>query len=106
MMVDEPEEDEPEANVQRDQDPVSPGMEQLLENIDYGLETEKAVGEEGDDEEKSSSDSAVDETERWKKVISDREKQKKRKRNAGDDDDLYIPSPEHVQEVQSPPSSM
>ncbi|KAJ0956783.1 hypothetical protein HanPSC8_Chr01g0019561 [Helianthus annuus] len=35
--------------------------------------------------------------------MSDEEKQKKRKRS-GDDDDLYIPSPEHVQEVQTPPS--
>ncbi|MFS7962752.1 hypothetical protein Hanom_Chr08g00730251 [Helianthus anomalus] len=29
---------------------------------------------------------------------------KKRKRSGDDDDDLYIPSPEHVQEVQTPPS--
>ncbi|KAJ0786294.1 hypothetical protein HanOQP8_Chr02g0053681 [Helianthus annuus] len=65
----------------------------------------KAAGEEGDDEEKSSSDSKVNETERWKKVISDKEKQKKRKRSGAIDDDLYVPSPEHVQEVQTPPSS-
>ncbi|KAJ0752178.1 hypothetical protein HanPI659440_Chr09g0321361 [Helianthus annuus] len=105
MLVDELEEDEIEADAERDQDPMSPKTEQMLENIDYGLETEKAAGEEGDDEEKSSSDSEVDETECWKKVISDKEKQKKRKRSGDDDDDQYIPSPEHVQEVQTPPSS-
>ncbi|XP_022040684.1 protein PFC0760c-like [Helianthus annuus] len=88
MLVDEPEEDETEVDAVRDQDPVSPETEQLLENIDYGLETVKAAGEGGDDEEKSSSDS-----------------EKKRKRSGDDDDDLYVPSPEHVQEVQSPPSS-
>ncbi|KAJ0452579.1 hypothetical protein HanHA300_Chr15g0580511 [Helianthus annuus] len=104
MLVDEPEEDETEADAERDQDPVSPETEQLLKDIDYGLETEKAAGEEGDDEGKSSSDSEVDETERWKKVISDKEKQKKRKRSGDDDDDLYVLSPEHVQEVQTPPS--
>ncbi|KAJ0913219.1 hypothetical protein HanRHA438_Chr06g0283111 [Helianthus annuus] len=107
MLVDEPEEDEIEADVERDQDQMSPETEHLLKDIDYGLETEKAGGEEGDDERKSSShsDSEVDETEHWKKVMSDKEKHKKRKRSGDDNDDLYIPSPEHVQEVQTPPSS-
>ncbi|MFS7967443.1 hypothetical protein Hanom_Chr09g00785811 [Helianthus anomalus] len=107
MLVDESEEDETEVDTERNQDPMSPETEQLLENIDYGLETKKAAGEEGNNEGKISSDSEVDETERWKKVMSDKEKekQKKRKRKGDDDDDLYIPSPEHVQDVQTPPSS-
>ncbi|MFS7962245.1 hypothetical protein Hanom_Chr08g00724391 [Helianthus anomalus] len=79
-------------------------IEQLLENIDYGLESEKAAGEKGDDEEKSPSDSKVDEPKRSKKVISDKEKHKKRKRSGDDDDEAYIPSTEHVQDVQPPPS--
>ncbi|MFS7946753.1 hypothetical protein Hanom_Chr06g00540011 [Helianthus anomalus] len=83
MLVDEPEEDDTEADAKRDQ---------------------KVAGEEGDDEEKSSSDSEVDETESWENVISDKEKQKKRKRSGDDDDEAYVPSPEHVQEVQTPPS--
>ncbi|KAM0031142.1 hypothetical protein Hdeb2414_s0017g00505221 [Helianthus debilis subsp. tardiflorus] len=77
LLVNEPEEDEIEADAERDQDPMSPETEQVLENIDYGLETEKAAGEEGDDEEKSLSDSEVDETERWKKLISDKENRRK-----------------------------
>ncbi|KAJ0710533.1 hypothetical protein HanOQP8_Chr09g0313511 [Helianthus annuus] len=60
MLVDEPEEDETEVDAEREQDPMSPETEQLLENIDYGLETEKVAGEEGDNEEKSSSSSEED----------------------------------------------
>ncbi|MFS8033664.1 hypothetical protein Hanom_Chr17g01572221 [Helianthus anomalus] len=65
-------------------------MEQLLKNIDYGLETEKATGEEGAMKKRAH-------------LI-----QRLMKLNVGksgdDDDDLYIPSPEHVQEVQTPSS--
>ncbi|XP_022014011.1 myb-like protein X [Helianthus annuus] len=109
MLVNEPEEEEDEAlaDAEREQDPVSLETEQILKNIDYGSETEKAAGEEGTDEEESSSDSEIDETDRWRKVMSDiknQEKQKKRKRSGDDNDDLYIPSLEHVQEVQTPPS--
>ncbi|MFS7997533.1 hypothetical protein Hanom_Chr12g01142901 [Helianthus anomalus] len=101
LLVDEPEEDEPEANVERDEDPVSPTMEQVLKDIDYGLGTGETTGEEGDDVEKSSSESEVDETVRWQKVISKKEKQKKRKKSGDDDDDAYVPSPEHVQDQES-----
>ncbi|MFS7998644.1 hypothetical protein Hanom_Chr12g01156331 [Helianthus anomalus] len=87
MLVDEPEEDEPGANVERDQDPVSPTMEEVLKDIDYGLESEKVAGEEGGNEEKSSSDS-----------------EKKRKRSGDNDDEAYVPSLEHVLNVQTPPS--
>ncbi|MFS7962567.1 hypothetical protein Hanom_Chr08g00728171 [Helianthus anomalus] len=40
-------------------------------------------------------------------VISnlEKEKQKKRKRSGKNDDDLYIPSPDHVQDTPTPPSS-
>ncbi|XP_035832031.1 serrate RNA effector molecule homolog [Helianthus annuus] len=90
MLVDEPEEDETEADAERDPGRLSPESEQLLKSLTENLEAEKAAGEkEGDDEEKSSSNSEVDETERWKKLISDKDKQKKRKRSGDDDDDFF-----------------
>ncbi|KAJ0752545.1 hypothetical protein HanPI659440_Chr09g0325581 [Helianthus annuus] len=91
MLVDEPEEDETEADAERDQGRLSPESERLLKSLTENLEAEKASGEEGDNEEKSSSslEEDVDETERWKKVISEKEKQKKKKRS-GDDDVICI----------------
>ncbi|XP_021979709.1 glutamic acid-rich protein-like [Helianthus annuus] len=73
-------------------------------------ETEKAAGEEGDDVENSSSSSfkeEIDETERAKRIQAEveKEKQLKRKRREDKDDELYNPSPEHVIESQTPPSS-
>ncbi|KAJ0669036.1 hypothetical protein HanPI659440_Chr17g0696501 [Helianthus annuus] len=107
MLVDEPEEDEAEADAERDQGRLSPESAQLLKSLKESFVAEKAVGEEGGNEEQSSSssDSEVDETEHWKKVVSEKEKQKKRKRSGNDHDDLYVPSLEHVQDVQAPPSS-
>ncbi|KAM0013409.1 hypothetical protein Hdeb2414_s0044g00742851 [Helianthus debilis subsp. tardiflorus] len=35
----------------------------------------------------------------------EKEKQKKRKRSGKNDDDLYIPSPDHLQDTPTPPSS-
>ncbi|MFS7964140.1 hypothetical protein Hanom_Chr08g00746721 [Helianthus anomalus] len=89
LLVDEPEEDELEANAEIDQERLSFETEQLLKTLNENLESEKVAGEEGDNEEKSSSDSEVDETEHWKKVISEKEKHKKRKRS-GDDDDKHM----------------
>ncbi|MFS8034368.1 hypothetical protein Hanom_Chr17g01580341 [Helianthus anomalus] len=66
--------------------------------------------EEGDDVDQSSSSSSeeeIDEIERAK-IIKDeieKENQLKRKRREDKDDDVYIPSPEHVIESQTPPSS-
>ncbi|MFS7985596.1 hypothetical protein Hanom_Chr11g01000291 [Helianthus anomalus] len=110
MLVDEPEEDEAEVNVEKEQDPVSPDIEQVLKDIDYELETEKAASEESDKEDKSSSSSSeseIDETERLKRIQAEIEKVKQlnRKRREEKDDDLYNPSLEHVQESQTPPSS-
>ncbi|MFS7971806.1 hypothetical protein Hanom_Chr09g00837211 [Helianthus anomalus] len=96
--------DETEVDVERDQERLSFETEQLLKTLNENLEAEKVAGEESDDKEKSSSDSEVDETDHWKKVISDKEKQKKRKRSGDDDDEAYIPSLEHVLNVQKPPS--
>ncbi|KAJ0766220.1 hypothetical protein HanPI659440_Chr08g0313011 [Helianthus annuus] len=112
MMVDEPEEDETGVNVEEDQDRLSPETERLMKDLDDTLEVEKAAGEKVvDDKEKSSSnaeESDIDaETERWIKENydpRDRVKQKKRKRSADDDDETYVPTPEHVQGVQTPPS--
>ncbi|XP_022032416.1 intracellular protein transport protein USO1-like [Helianthus annuus] len=69
----------------------------------------KAAGENvGDNEEESSSSSEedIDEIERLKRIRDDIEKQKqlKRKRREEKEDELYIPSPECVQKVQTPPS--
>ncbi|KAM0066587.1 hypothetical protein Hdeb2414_s0002g00050741 [Helianthus debilis subsp. tardiflorus] len=105
LLVDEPDEDEQEADADIDQERLSFETEQFLKTLNDTAETEKATGEEGDDEGKSSSESKVDETVRWNKVMADKEKQKKRKRSGDDDDDVYIPSQEHVQDVQTPPSS-
>ncbi|KAM0003428.1 hypothetical protein Hdeb2414_s0284g00856801 [Helianthus debilis subsp. tardiflorus] len=108
MLVDEPDEDEPEADTERDQVRLSPESERLLKVLNENLEVEKAVGKEGVNEEESSSsfESEVDETESLKRIKADieKEKQLKRKKREEKDDDLYIPSSEHVQEVQTPPS--
>ncbi|XP_021980618.1 bromodomain-containing protein 4-like [Helianthus annuus] len=110
MLVDEPEVDESEANVEKDQEQLSPETEQLLKDIDNTLEVGKSASKMAvDDEEESSSGSEVDidaEVDRWIKENydpKDREKQKKRKRSSDDADETYVPS-ENVQ-VVSPPSS-
>ncbi|KAM0043108.1 hypothetical protein Hdeb2414_s0010g00337391 [Helianthus debilis subsp. tardiflorus] len=109
MLVDELEEDEADADVEREQGRLSPESTQLLKALKESFATEKAVGEEGDNEEQSSSisESEIDETECLKRIRADieKEKQLKRKRREEKDDDLYIPSPEHSQDVQTPPSS-
>ncbi|XP_022007236.1 DNA ligase 1-like [Helianthus annuus] len=95
LLVDEPEVDETEANVEKDQDPLTPETEQLLRDIDDTLEAEKAAKGDTDDE-----------VDRWIKENydpKDREKQKKRKRSSDDDDKTYVP-PEDVQVVKSPSS--
>ncbi|KAJ0951662.1 hypothetical protein HanPSC8_Chr02g0062881 [Helianthus annuus] len=113
MLVNEPEEDETEADAERDQGRLSPYTEQLMRDIDVTLETEKAAGEKVvDDKEKSSSDpeeSDIDaEADRWIRENfdqRDRLLKRKRKRSADDDkDETYVSSPEHVQDVQTPPS--
>ncbi|MFS7888283.1 hypothetical protein Hanom_Chr00s000001g01593121 [Helianthus anomalus] len=111
LLVDEPEEEEPEADAEGDYVRLSPESEQLLKSLKESFGAEKAVGEnEGDNEEKSSSSSSeseINETERLKRIKADieKEKQLKRKRREEKDDDLYILSPEHVQDTQTPPSS-
>ncbi|XP_022042342.1 bromodomain-containing protein 4-like [Helianthus annuus] len=110
MLVDEPEVDETEADVDKDQDPLTPETERLLKDVDDTLETEKAAGKRVvDDEGKSPSGAESDtdpEVDRWIRENydpKDREKQKKRKRSADDDDETYVP-PEDVQ-VEKTPSS-
>ncbi|KAM0063968.1 hypothetical protein Hdeb2414_s0003g00097081 [Helianthus debilis subsp. tardiflorus] len=114
MFVDEPEEDETEADAERDQGRLSPESEQLLKSLNENFEAEKAAGEKvSDDEEKdpsSSEESDVDaETDQWIKSNynpRDRLIKRKRKRSTDDDkDETYVPSPEHVQNVKTPPSS-
>ncbi|KAF5809708.1 hypothetical protein HanXRQr2_Chr04g0160471 [Helianthus annuus] len=116
MLVDESDkEDEAEAeaevNVEGDVR-LSPESAKFLKSLNkYNVETEKTVGdEEGDDVDKSSSSSSkeeIDETERAERVRAEieKEKQLKRKRREDKDDELYNPSPEHVIESQTPPSS-
>ncbi|KAJ0557266.1 hypothetical protein HanRHA438_Chr07g0309741 [Helianthus annuus] len=113
MLVDESEkEDEAEADADAEGDHVrlSPESAKLLKALTKNLEGEKAAGEEGDKEDKSSSSSSeseIDETERLKRIQAEieKEKQLKRKRREEKNDDFYIPSPEHVQDSQTPPSS-
>ncbi|XP_021991367.1 rRNA-processing protein EBP2-like [Helianthus annuus] len=109
MLVDEPEEDETEANVEEDHERLSPETEQLMKSIDDTLEAEKAASKkvvDDDDKSLSGSENDIDaEVDRWIKENFDpreREQQKKRKRSTDDDDETYVP-PENVQ-VVSPPS--
>ncbi|XP_022019242.1 glutamic acid-rich protein-like [Helianthus annuus] len=115
MLVDESEEEdegeaEAEVNVEGDVR-LSPESAKLLKSLtDYNAETEKTAGDEGDNEDKSSSSSSdedIDETERAKRIQAEieKEKQLKRKRKEDKDDELYNPSPEHVIESQTLPSS-
>ncbi|MFS7953049.1 hypothetical protein Hanom_Chr07g00614071 [Helianthus anomalus] len=124
MLVDEPDEEEPEAEVKAEdeaeaktEDNVEGDVRLSLDSADllksltkFNAEKEKAAGEkEGDDGHKSStssSDEEIDESERTRRIQAEiaKEKQLKRKRREEKDDDLYIPSPEHVIESQMPPS--
>ncbi|KAJ0772829.1 hypothetical protein HanOQP8_Chr03g0091921 [Helianthus annuus] len=110
LLVDEPEEDETEANVDRDQDQLSPETGCLMKDIDDTLEAGKSASKTVvDDEDESSSDANSDidaQVDKWIKENydpRDKEKQKKRKRSADDDDETYVP-PKDVQGVQTPPS--
>ncbi|XP_021984655.1 stress response protein nst1-like [Helianthus annuus] len=84
-------------------------IDEVLKKIDYDLEADK-VGDEGvgadEDKSSSSSESEVDETERMRRIQAEieKEKQLKRKRRQEKDDDLYILSPDHVPDSQTPPS--
>ncbi|KAJ0752415.1 hypothetical protein HanPI659440_Chr09g0324081 [Helianthus annuus] len=84
---------------------------QVEEEAEAEAEAEaETAGEEGDDVDKSSSSSSdeeIDETKRAKRIKAEieKEKQLKRKRKEDKDDELYNPSPEHVIESQTPPSS-
>ncbi|XP_021975361.1 glutamic acid-rich protein-like [Helianthus annuus] len=104
MLVDEPDEEEPVTNVEETQES---DIDDVLKNIEYDLEADKVVHKGvGADEDKSSSssESEVDETERMKRIQAEieKEKQLKRKRRQEKDDDVYVPSPEHVTESQTP----
>ncbi|MFS7936112.1 hypothetical protein Hanom_Chr05g00411601 [Helianthus anomalus] len=112
MLVDESEkEDEAEGDAGGDQVRLSPEFAKFLKSLnEFNVEKEKAAGEEGDDVDKSSSSSfeeEIDENERAKIIRAEieKEKQLKRKRREDKDDELYNPSPEHVIESQTPPSS-
>ncbi|XP_035843192.1 FK506-binding protein 5-like [Helianthus annuus] len=103
LLVDEPDEEEPEAEAEAETE--------LLKDLNvFNAAKEKEAGvEEGDDGDKSSSSSSdeeIDETERAKRIEAEiaKEKQLKRKRRQEKDDDVYVPSPKHVSESQTPPS--
>ncbi|MFS7992874.1 putative transcription factor bZIP family [Helianthus anomalus] len=112
MLVDESDKEdeaEAEANVEGDVR-LSPESAKFLKSLNkYNAEKEKTAGdEEGDDVDKSSSsasDEDMDETERAKRIRVEIEKEKQLKRREEKEDDPYIPSPEHVIESQTPPSS-
>ncbi|XP_022040456.1 histone H1-I-like [Helianthus annuus] len=119
LLVDEPEVEEPAVNVE--ENPYA-GIEEVM--LDLGdLETEQAVNVEAQKEKviddiegdvvdkdttssSSSSEDEVDETERLKRIQAETEKEKllrKRKRQEKEDA-LYVPSPQHVSDSQSPSS--
>ncbi|XP_021995901.1 serine/arginine repetitive matrix protein 1-like [Helianthus annuus] len=124
LLVDEPDEEEPEAEAEAEDEAgaetevnvgidvrLSPNSEKLLKDLNAfnaGKEKEagEKEGEDGDKSSSSSSDEEIDETERAKRIQVEiaKEKQLKRKRRQEKDDDLYVPSPEHVIESQTPPS--
>ncbi|MFS8024670.1 hypothetical protein Hanom_Chr16g01466111 [Helianthus anomalus] len=119
MLVDEPDEDEPEAKAETEAEVnvegdvhVSPRSAKFLEDLNmFNAEQEKTAddveGDDGDKSSSSSSDEEIDETERARRVKAEieKEKQLKRKRKEDKEDELYNPSPEHVIESQTPPSS-
>ncbi|MFS8035114.1 hypothetical protein Hanom_Chr17g01589251 [Helianthus anomalus] len=87
MLVDEPEEDETEANVEEDHERLSPKTEQLLKSIDDTLEEGKSASKVVvDDEEKSLSGSEDDvdaEVDRWiKENFDPRERERERERES------------------------
>ncbi|KAM0046883.1 hypothetical protein Hdeb2414_s0009g00321801 [Helianthus debilis subsp. tardiflorus] len=117
LLVDEPEDEEPEAEAEGDVR-LSQESGRLLRSFKESFKADEAdkaagknVGEiEGANEENSSSSSSeeeIDETERAKRIQAEieNEKQLKRKRREDKDDELYNPSPKHVLESQTPPSS-
>ncbi|MFS7977150.1 hypothetical protein Hanom_Chr10g00900731 [Helianthus anomalus] len=107
LLVDEPDKEEPFTNGEENQDS---DIDEVLKNIDYQLEIEK-VADEGvnadEDKSSSSSESEVNENERAKRIQAEiaKEKQLKRKRREEKEDDVYVPSPEHVTESQTPPKA-
>ncbi|KAJ0674212.1 hypothetical protein HanLR1_Chr12g0437441 [Helianthus annuus] len=107
LLVDEPEEDETEVDVEKDQEQLSPETEQLLKSIDDTLEAGKLASPKvvGDEEKSlSGSDDDVDtEVDQWiKENLDPRDRgiPKKKKRSTDADDETYV----NVQ-VVSPPSS-
>ncbi|MFS7948966.1 hypothetical protein Hanom_Chr06g00566011 [Helianthus anomalus] len=118
MLIDEPDEEKPEAEAEAETEVnvgidvrLSPNSERLSKELNaFNAGKEKEAGEkEGNDGDKSassSSDKEIDETEREKRIQAEiaKEKQLKRKRREEKDEFLYVPSPEHVIESQTPPS--
>ncbi|MFS8019589.1 hypothetical protein Hanom_Chr15g01405531 [Helianthus anomalus] len=85
LLVDEPEEDETEANDEKDQEHLSPETEQLLKDIDDTLEAQKSASKMVvDAEEESSSGFKIDtdvEVERWIRENYDPKERESNKRN-------------------------
>ncbi|MFS7898982.1 hypothetical protein Hanom_Chr00s038500g01773281 [Helianthus anomalus] len=119
MLVDEPDADEPKAEAEIEEEVnvegdvrLSPRSAKLLEDLNkFNAEQEKTSddveGDNVDQSSSSSSDEEIDETEHARRIKAEieKEKQLKRKRKEDKDDDVYVPSPEHVVESQTPPSS-
>ncbi|MFS7925103.1 hypothetical protein Hanom_Chr04g00280551 [Helianthus anomalus] len=130
MLIDEPDEDVPAVNVEKDQE-VNAGDDLMfdaemfetgtdfVENVvqtvtsDIQKDKEKVIDDiEGDDVDKdttssscSSEDEVVDEVERERRMNEEIEKEKliKKRKRQEKDVALYVPSPEHVSESQSTP---
>ncbi|MFS7892638.1 hypothetical protein Hanom_Chr00s000702g01655171 [Helianthus anomalus] len=87
LLVDELEEDEAEANVEKNQEQFTPETELLLKDIDDTLEAKKSASKMVvDDEEESSSGSETDmdaEVERWIKENYDPKIERNKRRERG-----------------------
>ncbi|KAJ0764984.1 hypothetical protein HanPI659440_Chr08g0298391 [Helianthus annuus] len=126
-LVDEPDEDIPAANVEKEQEvamvqdieinedvfTTNPDfVENVVQTVTSEIQKEKLVEDiEGDDVDKdttssssSSEDEVVDEFEHQRRLeeeIANERMLRKRKRLEEDDDEPYVPSPEYVSESQS-----
>ncbi|MFS7966310.1 hypothetical protein Hanom_Chr09g00772331 [Helianthus anomalus] len=126
-LVDEPDEDVPAANVEKEQEVAmvkhieintdlfttnTDFVENVVQTVTSDIQKEKLVDDiEGDEVDKdtisfssSLEDEVVDEFERQRRLeeeIANERILRKRKRLEEDDDEPYVPSPEHVSESQS-----
>ncbi|XP_022024970.1 eukaryotic translation initiation factor 5B-like [Helianthus annuus] len=127
-LIDEPDEDVPATNVEKEQDVTAAEniiinedlfttdtdfVENVVQTVTSDIQKEKVIDDiEGDDVDKdttssssSSDDEVVDEIERERRMREEAEKEKliKKRKRQEQEDAPYVPSQEHVTESQSTP---